>query len=447
MPQNPETYKTILVIFNELGVLFNTVWLIIKAWWWLPLPFLLWPRFAFYWLWWRMELWGNKQKFILLEIKIPREMLKPIRAMETVLTGFWQIYSGPNWYEKWWEGQSLLTFTLEVASLGGETHFYMRVPVKSRNVFEQHVYSQYPEAEILEAEDYTKLVPQDIPNKDWEMWGTDYRLMKDSPYPIRTYTDFETERETDEEKRIDPMSSLLEGMAKMQPGEQIWVQIRARPIGQEFADYFMDSAKALKSKLARRPEAAKSRPMINDAFDILVLGKPPEAPKAKEEIFPPEMKLTPVEKEVLMAVEKKMGKVLFHTSVRYIYLAKRDVFFGGNLRIPMSYFTNFLSSNTNGLVPDGDYITKVKQNWYDWFWFVGRRLYLRKRRLFRNYKFRVWPKFPRWANDLSKVGMFVLNAEELATIYHFPSKMVAGAPAVERVEAKKAEAPIELPVE
>jgi len=447
MPQNPETYKTILIVFQELGNFFNITWAIIKAWWWLPMPFLLWPRFAFYWLWWRQELWGKQQKFILLEIKIPREMLKPIRAMETVLTGFWQIFSGPNWYEKWWEGQYLLSFTLEIASVDGETHFYMRVPVKSRNIFEQHVYSQYPEAEIVEADDYTKYVPQDIPNKDWEMWGTDYKLMKEVAYPIRTYTDFETEREIEEEKRIDPMASLLEGMAKLQPGEQIWVQIRAQPIGQEFADPFLNKAKALKDKLARRPEKAQPKPMVTEAFDILVMGKVAEAEKPKEELIPPEMKLTPGEKEILAAVEKKMGKVLFNTTIRYIYLGKRDAFFGGNLRIAMSYFTNFISSNTNGPVPDGNYITKVKQNWYDWFWFFGRRLYLRKRKLFRNYKMRVWPGYPRWSSDPAKVGVFVLNAEELATVYHFPSKMVAAAPSVERVEAKRGEAPLGLPIE
>jgi hypothetical protein len=40
----------------------------------------------------------------------------------------------------------------------------------------------------------------------------------------------------------------------------------------------------------------------------------------------------------------------------------------------------------------------------------------------------------------------ILNTEELATIYHFPTKMVE-APMVHRIEAKKGEPPAGLPVE
>ncbi len=39
-----------------------------------------------------------------------------------------------------------------------------------------------------------------------------------------------------------------------------------------------------------------------------------------------------------------------------------------------------------------------------------------------------------------------LNIEELATLFHFPSKIVAPTHLVPRVEAKKGEAPSGLPV-
>jgi hypothetical protein len=40
----------------------------------------------------------------------------------------------------------------------------------------------------------------------------------------------------------------------------------------------------------------------------------------------------------------------------------------------------------------------------------------------------------------------ILNTEELATLFHFPNFLVQ-APAVERVEAKKAGPPTDLPID
>ena len=153
-----------------------------------------------------------------------------MRAMESVFSGLWQIYAPPSPIEKWWDGQELLSYSFEIASIDGIPHFFVRCLDNARNMVESHIHAQFPEAEIFEVEDYTQKVPQDLPNKDWDMWGTDYQLTKDNAYPIKTYRDFETERESKEEKRIDPISSLLEAMSRLKKGEQIWVQIRAKPI-------------------------------------------------------------------------------------------------------------------------------------------------------------------------------------------------------------------------
>ena len=54
---------------------------------------------------------------------------------------------------------------------------------------------------------------------------------------------------------------------------------------------------------------------------------------------------------------------------------------------------------------------------------------------------RVSPAFP------GKGGTFVLNTEELATMFHFPGKQYASAPFIKRIEAKTGEAPPGLPTE
>ncbi len=422
------------------------LWLVFKVWWWVFPPFILWGPLKFMWLWWRQGLWDNKQKKILLEIKIPEDSLKPIRAMEPVLNGFWQLYSPPNWYEKWWEGQFLLWFSFEIVSLEGTPHFYIRMPERYRNIAESHIYSQYPEAEITVVDDYVKKVPPDIPSKDWEMWGADYRILKSEAYPIRTYVDFETEHEAKEEKRVDPMASLLEGMAKIGPGEQLWVQIMAKPYLGDPTEGERDwKAEARKIRDLEAKRTKKEKPMklmIEEMWDLLIHAKPPgQAVEEEKEMFPAELKLTPGERDVVAGIERKISKLGFECNVRYIYLAKRDVFFGGHVRMAMSYFTNFISGNLNAMVPWGKMLTKIKRNWYNWFWFVKRRLYLKKRQLFRRYCIRVTPLFPLGG------GTFILNSEELATIYHFPSRIVAPAATVPRVEARKGEAPANLPIE
>lgn len=430
-------------LFQDLPIESNLAlaWQVFLAWWWVILPFLFFRPLTFLWLWWRQQVWFSTIKFILLEIRVPRDVVRPLRAMETVFSSLWQLYDPPNPREKWFEGKTNLSYSLEIVSIGGEIHFYIRCPESARKLVESSIYSQYPEAEITLAEDYTKNVPHDIPNKDWDLWGCDYQLLKEDVYPIKTYARFFEERPevSVEEKRIDPIAQLLEGMATLKPGEQLWVQIRIVPIT-PLEDDYVKRGRAIADKLARRVVAPPTRPLLaQEALEVLITGKTPGPLPEQKEILPPEMKLTPGEKEVLSAVEEKIGKYAFQTNIRFIYLAKRDAYFGPSKALVMSYFSQFSTQNLNALKPWAKTITKV-HTIFTWF-LDRRRVYLRKRRMFRNYVRRLTPLFPR------RGGTFVMNTEELATLFHFPGRVVAPAPFVPRVEVRKGEAPPGLPVE
>lgn len=434
----------IIFWLDSFSPFLNYVWDFIKAWWWVPLPFILWPKFKFYWLWSRNEKWyAAKIKPILLEIKIPKEVLKPIRSMEMVLQALWQIfYQPPDWWEKWIDGQFQLSFSLEIVSLGGEPHFYIRIPENTKDPVEATIYSQYPDIEIFQVEDYVKKVPQDIPNKKWNMWGADYRLLKEDPYPIKTYLQFETEHEAKEEKRIDPLSLLLESMAKIKPGEQLWIQINLKPVTDQERPWVTEGKK-IRDQLAKR-EKKKSGGWISSISEVLralISGKGVSKEGKKEEVFPPEIKLTPGEREIINRVEGKIAKAGFETYIRFIYLGKREVYFQSNLRLAFTFFSAFSTQNCNSLVPWGETITKIHKSW--WLLpnlILDRRLYVRKRQLFRRYINRVSPKFPKSG------GTFILNIEELATIFHFPGRSMAPAPSMPRIESKKGEAPPGLPI-
>lgn len=419
------------------------IWQVVKTWWWLPAPFLLYGRARYLWLWWRNERWDATQPRMVLEVKVPREVLKPVKAMENVFSGFWQMHDPPNPRERWLVGQFQMNFSLEIASIEGKIHFYIRLPRKNRKLFEAAIWSQYPEVEIEEVEDYTKAVPPDIPNKDWDVWGTNYILEKPDVYPIKTYMRFfEEDPNVEEEKRIDPLALLLEGISQLGPGEQLWVQFVLVPVLPEENNY-VQRGKEIVDKLVRRPEKPKSS-LTYDVTSVgthLVTGQPagPLAPEERE-LIPPEMKLTPGEREIVQAIEQKISKYQFNSMVRFVYLAKRENWFGASRAIPMSFFSQLSTVNLNNFRPFRPTLTKV---YTVLTWFLDkRRLYVRKRKLFRYFKGRLAPFFP---NVMP--GRFILNTEELATIFHFPSEMVVSASGLTRVESKKGQAPPVLPSE
>jgi hypothetical protein len=427
--------------------IFALIWAIIKTWWWVLVPIILLKPVLFMWLWWRMDKCSKGIENILLELKMPREVDRPFRAMEQVFAGFWMFYDPADWHEKWWEGKYQVTLSLEVASIEGHIHFFIRTPRSLRNLVESSIYSQYPEVEISEAEDYTKNVPQDIPNKDWDLWGTDYETVREDIYPIKTYSKFfEESPVAKEEKRIDPLAALLEGLAKVGPGEQIWVQIRIKPI--TFAENnYGERAKKEVDKLANRNDVSKQKrvPIIKEAADVLVLGQlPGELKEEKEKSWmPPEMKLTPGEREVVAGIEGKISKTMFECVVRFIILGEREKWNKSNLKNVLGFFANFNTSNLNALKPWPRSITKIHKHglFFINIFLYDQLLYLRKRKLFRRYITRFNYFFPKSGKSM------IFNIEELASMFHFIGRAAVPAPMIERVESKKVEPPSILPTE
>ena len=431
----------------------QTIFLLFKNWWWIIVPIIFYYPVTFLYLWWaNWDIWAKRKEWILLEIKPPREVLKPFKAMEDVFLKVWSVIDYPNWREKWCEGMILNPewFSLEIVSLGGEVHFYIRILKAWRNLFETILYAYYPEIEILEAEDYTKKVPHDVPNEEWDLYGEDFYLSRPDPYPIKTYSAFFEERPEvmKEEKRIDPMNSLLESMAKLQSGEQVWLQIVCIPADSRTVDVFEEGRK-IADKIARRPteKPAAQKPIIQEVAEVLISGKAPEEKKPAEvEIIPPEMKLTPGEKRILTAVEEKISKYVYKVFIRTVYLYKKDEPYSyGNYKIGRAYLIHFADADLNGFRYWGATRTRIH------YWFRGPRLYLRKRKIFKNYIERLPPLFPRMSGKPfgfeKKKGLMILNTEELATIFHLPALAAPLPPEVPRVEAKRGGPPPELPVE
>lgn len=423
---------------QEVANILNQVGLFIKSWWWVVLPFLLYKPLLNLWLFWRRKEYREEQNFILLEVRIPKDAERPLRAMDNILSGLWSLYEEPNWKEKWLEGAYILPLSFEVAGLGGEPHFFIRTPDFYRNTVESHIYSQFPEAEIEKVPDYTDFVPEDVPNENWELWGCDFELMSDVPFPIRTYPKFFEERPGAEaEEKVDPMALLLEGIGKLSSDEQLWLQIVATPVTDAQTGWISEG-EAIRDNLAGRSTSTPSEePLIIKAIKVLLTGKPPEfgGGEVEKEDKWLEMDLTPGEKNKISAVEDKISQYGYECFIRTVYLAKRDDFFKPHVTIPISFLNQFATSNLNSFKPKAKTITKVN------YLFTERRGYLKKRKIFERYKERLPYPYP-----LSG-GTYTLNTEELATIFHFPGEEAAPAPFIERIEARKGEPPSGLPTE
>lgn len=452
-------YKVVWAPFWSL--LLSVIVLLIPGlniWWWLIIPLFLANQAEMYYRWWiAWDFWVPKKKWIVLEVVPPKESLAPFKAMEDVFSVIWTLIDVANWREIWCEGELPMGpewFSCELASVEGDIHFYIRCLDVHRHIFESAIYSHYPETEITQVPDYTRNVPQNIPNEEWNIYGSEFVFAKPSAYPIKTHSRFFEpggEKISQEEKRIDPIISFLEGLARLGPGEQFWYQILAVPIVDSDIDW-KGEAKKIINKIAKRPEKKEEGLMdeLGKSWNEFMAGvtsataeefeekKEMALSPAKTESGEKEMLLTPGEREVLQDIEDKIKKNAFNVTIRGVYVAKRKNWTSPHRKIGESYMPHFAAQNLNFFLFHGKTRTKVH------FLMRKKRTLLRQKKMFYNFVMRYPPMFPDWAGR----GTNIMNTEELATIYHFPTKISAlVAPKVVRVEAKKGGPPPNLPVE
>ncbi len=411
-------------------------------WYWLFLPIIFFFPFSWVWLLWRQEKWEKRQIYMFLEMIMPPEVLKPIASMEHVMSNLWSVYSSiqgiKNFKKKWWIGRRLQYFTLEIISDGPHPRFFIRVNREHIDSVKVAFYSQYPEIEFKERrEDYTKEISWNLPNKKWNFYGFDQILARNDIYPIKTYKQFfETKPESiKDEKRIDPMNTLLEGFSHLKSNEKLWVQIRVAPVTKKESDY-MNRARKLINKLVNRTEKEKKSLTMSALSGIADSVTPvsmeqekSEKFKEQRELIPSEMKLTPREREIVEAVEKKIGKNMFQVNIRGMYLGENKVFDAGRKSLIEQFFSSFD-------LPDQNMFGKFRKTKTKILHFIiRRRLYIRKRAMFRKYILRETPLYPKSG------GTFVMNTEELATIFHPPVELGKTGVLVDNNFIKKGSAP------
>lgn len=365
-------------------------------------------------------------KPVLLEVKMPTEVTKSPRAMELVLTSLWFRLSTTTKIDTDWKGGSMPYYSFELASHGGQVHFYVWLQRNYlRNVFETNMYAQYPEVEIVEVSDYAIDFHFDDDKHyafvgDQVLESNKLKLHDDrvNAYPLKTYVDFELDKDPKEELKVEPMAQVLEVLSALQQGEEAWVQIviKAHP-GKEWQKLVEAEVKLLRKEASLNP--GKS---IDDHIDD------------KEKYgFP---RPTWAQQELMRSMERNLSKLAFDFGCRMLFIGPKD-----NFRSPMATAVRWIWRPYANPHWGIQLRPRNAHNDFDWPWqdYKDHRYYHEIHRYLDAYRRRqMWN--PPWEDKRNTTSV-----EVLATMWHPPSRTIR-APGLQRIPSSKSEPPTNLPM-
>jgi len=386
------------------------------------LPIITFFLFFEYWMMYVREKFNLAQGRVVLEVTLPKDVYKSPEAMELVLVQLHQTAAPDNHIQTYIDGKHPPTTTLELVSRGGEVKFYITVPKKKfKTIMEAQLYAQYPGIEVKELDiDYTAEIPWD-PEK-YAYFSLHFGLKKPDAYPLRTYVEYGLHTMPKEEEKIDPITSMIEALSNIGPGEWYWVQIlidanRETGFKEGSLSNNPDWKEGARKEIQEIIKKAKERSGVEEGGNVM-------------------QQLTDVERDTIKAIERSLGKNAFNTAIRGMYIGTKEGFNPGE-RIGqlITGWRGYDDLNRNA----------IGVRWrtdFDWNWWQdpsGKRKDAFKKTELAQYKRRVY------ISQNSADGKKVMTTEELATIFHFPGRVLL-APTVGRIESTRSEAPSNLPV-
>ncbi len=360
---------------------------------WIPivvvLLFLTWRNYR------TAEVVREVQESTLLILEIPKANDKSELAAEQLFASLHGILRDKQELKISKGVQEHLSF--EIASVGGQIRFYVWVPKSLQSFVEGQIYSQYPTVQIHKAdEDYTSH------DRQHTVVCTNEIELTDSEYlPIKTFQSFE----------VDPLAGITGTLAKLEnTGDELWVQVLVRPIAD---DWHRASERWIESTKGGNPFNAL---FGGQGFDFRwfatffeALWKPPEhaAGSTGEKV------LSEREKTRVSEAEKKATKLGYQVKIRLAYLGESQGSARQQMQAIIGTFKQFNSTNLNGFKAGKTSFEKESLNAHKARTFVDRG--------------------------------FILNIEELASVFHLPHTNVE-TPNIVWASSKTAEPPAKLPV-
>jgi len=301
---------------------------------------------------------------VLLQVALPRNNEAKIDVMEQLFAGFYSIKKG-GWKQKF-SVQPAISF--EIVARREDIRFYVWTPSKLKDLVEKQINGAYPEAEVVEVDEYN------IFEEGSRVAYKSLQLGKNNYYPIKTFKDLAT----------DPLLAMTSALAKMGPDEAAVIQIVISPAE---SDWQKEGGKFVSDTKKQESDAERAK--------FSTSGK------------------------TLEAIEAKIAKPGFETSIRIVAVAKSEEVANSTVTNISGAFAQF-SGDLNNLKS---------------------RKINRKSAFMEDFLYRYQPMFNTFGNHVS-----IFNSEELATIFHFPNKQVT-TPHIHWLNAKVAPAPSQIPTE
>ena len=405
---------------------------------WTVLAFLCLKGGSQVWVEYRQNTKGTKNwQWALLAVDIPALFIQTPKAVEQIFAHLSGATAHINVRDKFWLGKKQKWFSFEIISIEGYIQFLIRTEVEFRDLAEAAIYAQYTEAEITEVEDYVDNIPTKYPDKEYDVMGVEFKLADKDVYPIRTYENFEYQLSKDA-VFSDPMAAILENFTRIGHGENLWMQLIVEPTDSSWKG---EGIKIAKELMKGGPEEHHGGGIISAVGSIpqkiaqelinVVNWNFEGEHDAHDEKKKERVEISPGMKKTVESIEQKISKIVFKSKLRVLYAARKEAY-SPNRCVEgfVGAINQFHMQNRNAIVPymatHAHYDRRHKKST------------ILKNGFVKNFKKRKI----KWRGS----DGYILNIEELATIWHFPLPFVK-APLVQKAGAKRAEPPSGLPVE
>lgn len=285
--------------------------------------------------------------------------------------------------------------SLEMAAIGQRIRFYIWTPKHLQAFVEGQIYAQYPTVQIYEQEeDYAdRQLSQTV------IHSAELTLTDNETLPIKTFPSFE----------VDPLAAITATLAKLDNSdEEMWIQIIARPVHD---DWHRKGARMV-SRIKRgggilSGAGGSALSYAGEAFAALV--RPPTATGEGKT----EAQLSERDKSRISGIEEKGKKLGYQVKVRLLYAGHDQTTARLRMQALVGAFKQFNTTNLNGFNVKNSTFNRDKQLEYQTRFFID--------------------------------GGFILNIEELASIFHLPHTSVE-TPNIVWATTKTAEPPSNVPV-